>query len=75
MIYKCLKCSYISPLKTNVIRHIVSKHRDDVETLIESSENMESVNYFIYLSNPKESISKLVSEAQLKNIEVGIYRY
>lgn len=43
MIYKCLKCSYISPLKTNVTRHIVSKHRDDVETLIESSENMESV--------------------------------
>lgn len=43
MIYKCLKCSYISPLKTNVTRHIVSKHRDDVETLIESSENMESI--------------------------------
>lgn len=39
------------------------------------SENMESVNYFIYLSKPKESVSKLVSEAQLKNIEVGIYRY
>ena len=39
------------------------------------SENMEFVDYFVYLSKPKESVSKLVSEAQLKNIEVGIYRY
>jgi hypothetical protein len=39
------------------------------------SENMDAVNYFVYLSKPKESVSKLVSEAQLKNVEVGIYRY
>lgn len=38
-------------------------------------ENMSDVNYFAYLSNPKESVSKLVEQAQLQNIEVGIFRY
>jgi hypothetical protein len=38
-------------------------------------ENLDQVNYLAYLSNPKQSTSKLVAEAQLKNIEVGIFRY
>lgn len=38
-------------------------------------ENMEYVNYFAFLSNPKESLSKLAGIAELKNIEVGIFRY
>lgn len=39
------------------------------------SENLESFNYFVFLSKPKENISRLVAEAELKNIEVGIFRY
>ncbi len=38
-------------------------------------ENMESFNYFAFLSKPKEPISKLVASAELKDIEVGIFRY
>jgi hypothetical protein len=39
------------------------------------SENMDYVNYFAFLSKPKQPVSKLVAEAELKNIEVGIFRY
>ena len=38
-------------------------------------ENMSYVNYFAFLSKPKQPVSKLVAEAELKNIEVGIFRY
>ena len=38
-------------------------------------ENMEYVNYFAFLSKPKQPVSKLVAEAELRNIEVGIFRY
>jgi len=38
-------------------------------------ENMEHINYFAFLSKPKESVSKLVHSAELKNVEVGIFRY
>jgi hypothetical protein len=38
-------------------------------------ENIDYVNYLAFLSKPKESVSKLVKLAELKNIEVGIYRY
>jgi len=38
-------------------------------------ENLENVNYLAFLSNPKEKTSKLVAEAELKNVEVGIFRY
>jgi len=38
-------------------------------------ENMEHVNYFAFLSKPKQAVSKLVAEAELKNVEVGIFRY
>lgn len=39
------------------------------------SENMASIDYFAYLSNPKEPVSKLVKEAELQQKEVGIFRY
>jgi len=39
------------------------------------SENMDYVNYFAFLSKPKQAMSKLAAEAELKNIEVGIFRY
>lgn len=38
-------------------------------------ENMSDINYFVYLANPKEGNSKLVSEAQLNNVEFGIFKY
>jgi hypothetical protein len=38
-------------------------------------ENLEGIDYLAYLSNPKEKTSKLVAEAELKNVEVGIFRY
>lgn len=38
-------------------------------------ENIEHVGYFAFLSKPKETVSKLVSTAELKGIEVGIFRY
>ena len=37
--------------------------------------NMDQVNYFAFLGKPNESKSRLVSSAELKNIEVGIFRY
>lgn len=38
-------------------------------------ENLESINYFAYLSTPKDRTSRLVAEAEFKNIETGIFRY
>ena len=38
-------------------------------------ENMEHVNYFAFLSKPKDATSKLMLAAQSKNVEVGIFRY
>lgn len=38
-------------------------------------ENILDINYFVYLSKPKETTSKLVTQAQLNNIEVGIFQY
>lgn len=38
-------------------------------------ENMESVNYLAFLSTPKEPTSKLVTSAEFKNVEVGIFKY
>jgi hypothetical protein len=38
-------------------------------------ENIDHVNYVAFLSKPKESASKLVALAELKNIEVGLFRY
>jgi hypothetical protein len=38
-------------------------------------ENIDDVNYFAFLSNPKEPVSKLAAAAQLKNIDVGLFRH
>jgi hypothetical protein len=38
-------------------------------------ENLDQINYFAFLSKPNEKTSRLVSEAQLKNVEVGIFKY
>jgi hypothetical protein len=37
--------------------------------------NMHDINYFMYFSLPKESVSDLVKDAEDKDIDVGIYRY
>lgn len=39
------------------------------------TDNMDQVNYFAFLANPNESLSKLVAQAQLNNVEVGIFKY
>lgn len=38
-------------------------------------ENIKSFDYLIYLSKPKEHTSRLVAEAELNDVEVGIFRY
>lgn len=38
-------------------------------------ENIDYVNYLAYFSTPNQSTSKLVGLAELKNIEVGLFRY
>jgi hypothetical protein len=39
------------------------------------SENIEYVNYFAFLSNPRQPLSKLAKEAEEHNIELGIFAY
>jgi len=38
-------------------------------------QNIKQVNYFVFLSRPKESKSKLVLTAEANNIDVGLFRY
>jgi len=38
-------------------------------------ENINQINYFAFLSRPKQPNSKLVDVAEKNNIEVGIFRY
>jgi hypothetical protein len=38
-------------------------------------ENMSHVNYFAFLSKPKQANSRLVNFAEQNNVEVGIFRY
>jgi hypothetical protein len=38
-------------------------------------ENIHSINYFAFFSKPKEAISPLVSYAESKDAEVGVYRF
>lgn len=38
-------------------------------------ENINYVNYFAFLSKPKQANSRLVEFAEQNNIEVGIFRY
>lgn len=39
------------------------------------SENIKSFDYIVYLASPNEQSSKIVSEAQDNNVEVGMFRY
>lgn len=39
------------------------------------TENIQYINYFAFLSKPKEAVSKLVSIAESNQVEVGIFRY
>lgn len=38
-------------------------------------QNIKDLGYFAFLSKPKEPASRLVSEAESNNVEVGIFRY
>ena len=38
-------------------------------------ENLDYVNYLAFFSKPKESATRLVKEAEDKNIEIGLFRY
>jgi hypothetical protein len=38
-------------------------------------ENINYINYFAFLSTPKQQNSKLVAQAEINNVEVGIFRY
>lgn len=38
-------------------------------------ENIDSVDYFAFLSTPNQKISRLVATAELHGVEVGIFRY
>jgi hypothetical protein len=38
-------------------------------------DNMKDLNYFAFMSKPKEPLSRLVADAELNNVEVGIFRY
>ena len=38
------------------------------------SDNIEYVDYFAFFSNSNEKVSKLVAEAELNGIEIGIFR-
>ena len=38
-------------------------------------ENMEYMNYFVFMSKPKQPVSKLIAKAELQGKEIGIFRY
>ncbi len=40
-----------------------------------AEQNIDKINYLVFLSKPGEYNSKLVAEAELSGIEVGIFRY
>jgi hypothetical protein len=37
--------------------------------------NLDQVDYFVYLSSPKEPLSLLAKQADKRGVEVGIFRY
>ena len=39
------------------------------------SENLTNINYLLYFSKPKESLPKIVTDAEAKDIPVGVYRF
>lgn len=55
------------------LRGIKVKHMKVPPSYIE--ENIESIDYFAYLSTPNQRPSQLTASAELAGIEVGIFRY
>lgn len=54
-------------------RGIRIKHRKVPVSWIENE--LDSLDYFIFLSKPNEYASKLSAQAELKGVEVGVFRY
>ena len=38
-------------------------------------ENMEYMDYFVFVSKPKEQVSKLIANAELQGKEIGVFKY
>lgn len=38
-------------------------------------ENMEYMDYFAFMSKPKQAVSKLIANAELQGKEIGIFRF
>ncbi len=38
-------------------------------------ENMDYMNYFIFVCKPKEQVSKIIDNAELKGKEIGVFKY
>jgi hypothetical protein len=54
-------------------RGIKIKHRRVPISWMENE--LEGLDYFIFLSKPSEYASKLSAQAELKGVEVGVFRY
>lgn len=38
-------------------------------------ENIDYMNYFVFVSKPKEEVSKMIAYAELQGKEIGVFRY
>lgn len=38
-------------------------------------ENIDYMNYFVFVCKPKEQVSKIIASAELKGKEIGVFRY
>jgi hypothetical protein len=39
------------------------------------NENIDYMDYFVFVSKPKEPVSKIIANAELKGKEIGVFRY
>lgn len=39
------------------------------------NENLTKIDYLLYFSKPKETLPKIVTDAEAKDIKVGVYRF
>jgi hypothetical protein len=39
------------------------------------NENIDYIDYFVFVSKPKEPVSKIIANAELKGKEIGVFRY
>ena len=83
MIHKCPKCNYLTTLKSNLTRHIVRKHPDEVkcegsndennkETCENPKEHCEKVQELSSLSFQCEKCTKNLSNARNLKYHIGI---